>query len=35
MAIGLYMLCDVLPHIPDPIAKRIVDKILNLLGLGE
>lgn len=33
--IGLYILCDILPHIPDPIAKKIVDKILNMLGLGD
>lgn len=35
MIVGLYFLCDMLPHLPDPIAKKIVDKILNMLGLGE
>lgn len=33
--VGLYMLCDILPHIPDPIAKKIVDKLLGMLGLGD
>jgi hypothetical protein len=33
--LGLYMLCDILPHIPDALAKKIVDKILNMFGLGD
>lgn len=33
--IGLYMLCDILPHLPEPLAKKIVDKVLGLLGLGD
>jgi hypothetical protein len=35
LLIGLYMLCDILPHLPDAIAKKIVDKVLNALGLGD
>lgn len=35
MLIGLYFLCDLLPRLPDPLAKKIVDKILNALGLGD
>lgn len=31
----LYWLCDLLPHLPDPIAKKIADKVLNMLGLGD
>lgn len=31
----LYWLCDVLPHLPDHIAKKIVDKVLDALGLGD
>jgi hypothetical protein len=33
--IAIYILCDLLPKLPDPIAKKITDKILNMLGLGE
>lgn len=33
--LALYVLCDILPKLPDPIAKKITDKILNMLGLGE
>jgi hypothetical protein len=35
MMVGLYMLCDLLPHLPDAIAKKIVDKVLGALGLGD
>lgn len=31
--IGLYMLCDILPHLPDPLAKKIVNKLLSMAGL--
>ncbi len=30
-----YFLCDILPHMPDHIAKKIVDKFLGLIGLGD
>lgn len=33
--IAIYILCDILPKLPDPIAKKITDKIMNMLGLGE
>ena len=33
--IVLYFLCDILPRLPDPIAKKIADKVMNMLGLGE
>lgn len=33
--LALYFLCDLLPRLPDPIAKKIVDKVLEALGLGE
>lgn len=33
--LGLYFLCDILPRLPDPVAKKIADKVLDLLGLGE
>lgn len=33
--LALYFLCDILPKIPDPIAEKIVNKVLNMLGLGE
>lgn len=33
--LALYFLCDILPRLPDHIAKKITDKILDLLGLGE
>lgn len=33
--VGLYMLCDILPHIPDALAKKIVDKLLAAAGLGD
>lgn len=33
--IGLYFLCDILPRLPEPLAKKIVDKILSALGLGD
>jgi len=35
LLIFLYMLCDILPKMPDPLAKKIVDKLLAFLGLGE
>jgi hypothetical protein len=33
--IALYFLCDILPRLPDPVAKKIADKVMNMLGLGE
>jgi hypothetical protein len=33
--LGVYMLCDILPRIPDALAKKIVDKLLAAAGLGE
>lgn len=33
--IALYFLCDILPRLPDPVAKKIADKVMNTLGLGE
>ena len=33
--IGMYMMCDMLPHLPDPIAKKIMDKFLSIFGLGD
>lgn len=33
--IAIYFLCDVLPRLPDPVAKKIADKVLDLLGLGD
>lgn len=33
--IVLYLLCDILPRLPDPVAKKITDKVMNMLGLGE
>ena len=33
--IGLYFLCDILPHLPDPIAKKIMNKLLAMFGLGD
>jgi hypothetical protein len=33
--VALYFLCDLLPRLPDPIAKKLVDKVLGLLGLGD
>jgi hypothetical protein len=35
LLLGLYFLCDLLPHLPDALAKKIVDKVLGLLGLGD
>jgi hypothetical protein len=31
----LYFLCDILPRLPDPVAKKIADKVMNMLGLGD
>lgn len=33
--IGLYMLCDILPKLPEPLAKKIVNKVLAYFGLGD
>lgn len=33
--LALYFLCDILPRLPDPVAKKIADKVMNMLGLGE
>lgn len=33
--VALYFLCDLLPRLPDPIAKKIVDKVMAALGLGD
>ncbi len=33
--VALYFLCDILPRLPDPVAKKIADKVMNMLGLGE
>jgi hypothetical protein len=33
--VALYFLCDILPRLPDPVAKKITDKVLNMLGLGD
>jgi hypothetical protein len=30
-----WIVLDILPHLPDAIAKKIVDKVLNVLGLGD
>jgi len=34
-AAAMYFLADLLPHLPDPIAKKIMDKFLAALGLGD
>lgn len=26
---------DILPHLPDALAKKVADKILGMLGLGD
>jgi hypothetical protein len=31
----VYILLDILPYLPDSIAKKIVDKLLAAAGLGE
>lgn len=33
--LALYFLCDILPRLPDPVAKKIADKVMGMLGLGE
>lgn len=33
--LALYFLCDILPRLPDPVAKKIADKVMNMLGLGD
>lgn len=33
--LALYFLCDILPRLPEPIAKKLTDKILAILGLGD
>jgi len=33
--VALYVLCDILPRLPDPVAKKIADKVMNMLGLSE
>lgn len=29
----LFIILDILPHLPDALGKRIVDKLLGLIGL--
>lgn len=29
----LYIILDILPHLPDELAKRVADKLLGALGL--
>jgi hypothetical protein len=31
----VWIVLDILPHLPDALAKKIVDKALSALGLGD
>lgn len=30
-----FIVLDILPHLPDALAKKVADKILGMLGLGD
>lgn len=30
-----YIAADILPYLPDALAKKIVDKFLGMIGLGD
>lgn len=30
-----WIVLDILPHLPDALAKKIVDKFLGMIGLGD